>query len=80
MHNLGDTVWIGRNISFLLEHKRDPDLQFPTLEQSPSSLPGIINLTFDSTQGIILCQMLLVSFSYYVYFYLQFGSVLQNMK
>ena len=48
MHNPGDT-WIGKNISFLLEHhKCDPDLQFRTLEQSPSSLPGIKNLTFDS--------------------------------
>ena len=48
MHNPVDT-WIGRNISFLLEHhKCDPDLQFLTLEHSPSSLPGIKNLTFDS--------------------------------
>ena len=48
MRNPGDT-WIGRNISFLLEHRKcDPDLQFLTIEQSPSSLPGIKNLTFDS--------------------------------
>lgn len=80
MHNPCDTC-ICRNISFLLEHhKCDPDLQFLTLEQSPSSLPGFKNLTFDSVYGIILCHMLLVSSYYYVYFYLQFVSVLHNMK
>ena len=78
MHNPGDT-WIGKNISFLLEHhKCDPDLQFLTLEQSPSSLPGIKNLTFDSAWGIIFCDVALVS-SNHVYFYLQFASILHNM-
>lgn len=48
MHNPSDT-WIGKNISFLLErHKWDPDVQFLTLEESPSSLSDIENLTFDS--------------------------------
>ena len=61
MHNPCDTC-ICRNISFLLEHhKCDPDLQFLTLEQSPSSLPGFKNLTFDSVYGIILYTHLSVT-------------------